>query len=235
MNLGMTAVYKIKNTVTGKLYIGQSVNPNKRYARHFWKNSGCTKLKNAIQKYGKAAFIMEIIHWCYDKQEANELETFLILECGSIRNGYNITPGGDGAGSGKDNPFYGRKHSDATKALLASKRIGKPMPAVAREKIKVANTGRLMREETKEKLRARPKSEFCSLKTAEANRARVWTEESKNKLRKFNLGKNVSAETKVKIGLANSNRVWTEEAKTKISEAAKARHKRNRALKALPL
>lgn len=47
------AIYKIVNALNGRMYIGQSVNPTYRAKRHFWKNNGCIKLRNAIEKYGK--------------------------------------------------------------------------------------------------------------------------------------------------------------------------------------
>lgn len=229
--MSAVAVYKIENTITGKLYIGQSINPEKRYARHFWKNSGCIKLRNSIQKYGKLAFNMDIIHWCADRKEANELEVFLILECNTISNGYNITPGGNGTGAGKDNPFYGKTHTEEVKKLLSENAKYRTPSIETRLKMAAASGARVWTEASKDKLRNRPKSEFCSLKTAEANTNRIWTNESKEKLRVANLGKKASDKTKAKISLANSVRVWTEASKIKISEAAKARHKRNKEFK----
>lgn len=225
------AVYKIENTITGKLYIGQSINPEKRYARHFWKNSGCIKLRNSIQKYGKLAFNMSIVHWCISREEANELEVFLILECNSVLKGYNITPGGNGTGAGKNNPFYGKTHTEEVRKMLSDNAKSRIPSIETRLKMAANSRARVMTEATKNKLRDRPKSELCSLKTAEANANRIWTNESKDKLRAANIGKKASNETKAKISAANSARIWTEESRTKISEAAKARHKRNKELK----
>ena len=94
------AIYKIVNTANGKMYIGQTVNPEYRAKRHFWKTNGCVKLHNAIKKYGKGSFMFSVLCWCKDKADANEVEALLIDVCNTRTAGYNITPGGFGTGSG---------------------------------------------------------------------------------------------------------------------------------------
>jgi group I intron endonuclease len=211
------AVYKIVNVLDGRMYIGQSVNPAYRAKRHFWKNSGCVKLRNAIEKYGRDKFIFSILCWCKDKADANEVEE-TIIELGNTRdNGYNITPGGFGTGAGEANPFFGKTHSLELKAKFSAYKLGKPMSLETREKIANANRNRTMSEATKEKLRGRTKSNLCSERTADSNRARIWSEESKAKLASHNLGRKMSEETKHKIAEANKRRVWTVESKAKLS------------------
>lgn len=213
------AIYKIVNALNGRMYIGQSVNPVYRAKRHFWKNSGCVKLRHAIEKYGRDSFNFSVLCWCADKAEANEVEELLIALGDTRVSGYNITPGGFGTGAGKDNPFFGRVHTDTLKAKLSENKLGKPMAAATREKIANANRNRTMSEATKEKLRAREKSALCSERTAAANKARVWSEESKAKLVAYNTGRKMSDETKAKIAAANRARVWTAESKAKIVAA----------------
>lgn len=89
------AIYKITNLINGKIYIGQSQHPDRRWVEH------CSHAKNntdnypihlAINKYGKDNFKMEILEWTedYDKRE-NEL----IKEYNSYcPNGYNVVDGG---------------------------------------------------------------------------------------------------------------------------------------------
>lgn len=211
------AIYRIVNTLNGRAYIGQSVNPTYRAKRHFWKNNGCVKLRNAIEKYGRNNFNFSVLYWCADKVEANEVEALLIDLCDTREHGYNITPGGFGTGAGKNNPFFGKTHSAETVAKLAASKMGKPMGAATREKIAAANRNRIMSESTKEKLRAREKSNLCSERTAASNRSRVWTAESKAKLVAFNTGRKMSNETKAKIAAANSARVWTPESRARLS------------------
>lgn len=211
------AIYKIVNAVNGKMYIGQSINPIYRFRRHFWKHNGCTKLGNAIAKYGRINFHLSILCWCVDKTDANEVEELLIDLGNTQKDGYNITPGGFGTGSGEANPFFGKKHSAELKLSWSQQRRGKPMPAEVRKKIASANKNRIVSEATKEKLRGRPKSDLCSERTAAANKTRVWSESAKLKLVAHNTGKKMSAETKAKIAAANKLRIWTPESKAKLS------------------
>jgi len=211
------AIYKIVNALNGSMYIGQSVNPTYRAKRHFWKNNGCIKLCNAIEKYGKDNFSFSVLCWCADKTDANEVEELLIGLADTRSNGYNITPGGFGTGAGKDNPFFGKTHSEATRARLSEAKRGSTMSEELREKIANLNRNRTMSEATKDKLRAREKSELCSERTAAANKARVWSKESKAKLVLYNTGRKMLEETKAKIAAANKLRVWTLESKAKLS------------------
>lgn len=211
------AIYMLQNKTTGMVYIGQSVNPEYRVRRHFWKANGCLKLRNAILKYGKESFTSKVLYWCIDKPDANEVEQLLIELCDSKINGYNITPGGFGTGSGSDNPFYGKTHSPEVKAKLAAINTGKVISDEHKQRIRDANTKRGMSEVTKEKLRARPKSELCSKQTAESNKQRVWSEESRTKLALAQLGRKMPEESKLKIAQANSKRVWSEESRAKLA------------------
>jgi len=211
------AIYKIVNALNGKMYIGQSVNPAYRAKRHFWKNSGCVKLRHAVEKYGRDSFSFSVLCWCDNKTDANEVEELLIAIGNTRVDGYNITPGGFGTGAGKDNPFFGKSHTDELKAKLSKSKLGKPMAMATREKIAKANRNRTMSEDTKAKLRARAKSELCSERTAAANKARVWSEESKAKLVAYNTGRKMSEEAKAKIAAANKARVWTAESKAKLA------------------
>lgn len=89
------AIYKITNLLNNKVYIGQSVNPQKRWWQHC--NSAqvhCDEypIHNAIRKYGKDNFLFEVIEWTgnYDNREME-----LIKQYNSISpNGYNISKGG---------------------------------------------------------------------------------------------------------------------------------------------
>jgi group I intron endonuclease len=133
------AVYKITNSVNGKLYIGQSKSPHTRWGRH--KKDALTQnwlLSRAIRKHGVSAFSMEILHWCETKEDANELEQFLIAECYTQVTGYNILPGGDGilpgtkfSDSHKQNISKGRMNmqfSEAHKANLSAAKKGEKHP-----------------------------------------------------------------------------------------------------------
>ena len=94
------AIYKITNNVNKKVYIGQSVNPEKRFEQHCYRHENYKSLINdAIQKYGKNNFSLEIIGWFEDY---NDKEKYYInFYRSKIPFGYNIAPGGEEPPVGK--------------------------------------------------------------------------------------------------------------------------------------
>jgi group I intron endonuclease len=67
-----------------------------RWKQHRKKSSGCTALKNAINKYGWEHFTKSIIDWA-PENELDDLERYYIkLHNSMAPNGYNLTVGGDG-------------------------------------------------------------------------------------------------------------------------------------------
>lgn len=97
----MGYIYKVTNTLNGKVYIGQTRREvsirwreHKMYA---WtlKTRCCSALYSAIRKYGDDAFTVETIEEC-DSEHINEREMYWIKHYGSYGNGYNLTLGGDG-------------------------------------------------------------------------------------------------------------------------------------------
>ena len=89
------ALYKITNLINGKVYIGQSIHPDKRWWEHrnkAKKNFDKYPIHLAISKYGEKNFSFEILEWSedYDNREKE-----LIQEYNSISpNGYNVAIGG---------------------------------------------------------------------------------------------------------------------------------------------
>lgn len=84
-------IYKIENLTDGKVYIGQSVHIEKRFAEHCRSNS---LIGQAIQQEGKDNFIFSIIEEC-PEYLLDAREKFYIQKYNSITpNGYNITSGG---------------------------------------------------------------------------------------------------------------------------------------------
>jgi group I intron endonuclease len=100
--LARPGVYMIQNGVNGKRYIGISKNIKSRAKGHLSKNSNCTKLKNALNKYGVNEFYF--IPMCYSVS-ASDVECLPLLEAELIQNyettgsdGYNICAAGGKAG-----------------------------------------------------------------------------------------------------------------------------------------
>jgi len=87
------AIYKITNLINGKIYIGESKQPERRFKEHCNRGSKDNSLIDiAIKMHGKENFKMEIIGWFENWQEK---EKYYIKEYNSlVPNGYNIHEGG---------------------------------------------------------------------------------------------------------------------------------------------
>ena len=57
------AIYKIENKINHKIYIGQSVNPAKRFKQHCNTSKYNSLITKAIEKYGENNFSLEILGW----------------------------------------------------------------------------------------------------------------------------------------------------------------------------
>ena len=79
---------------------------------------------------------------------------------------------------GKNNPFYGHKHTDDTKSTISEKRKGTTASQETRDKMSAAQRGK-------------PKSEEQRRNMSLAQQGRVTSEETKQKLREHNLKEEV--------------------------------------------
>ena len=107
----MGYIYKATNKVNGKVYIGKTENDIKiRWAAHvsssFNKRSReySFKFHNAIRKYGKDAFDVEVIDDVEPSETASR-EQYWIEFYDSIKSGYNTTFGGEGSTRYSDELF----------------------------------------------------------------------------------------------------------------------------------
>lgn len=92
----ITGIYKIENKINHKVYIGQSINIERRWQAHLSPSQyHNTILQAAFDKYGKNNFIFSILEEC-DKEQLNEREQYWINYYDSYKHGYNMTLGGDG-------------------------------------------------------------------------------------------------------------------------------------------
>ena len=98
-------IYKITNLINGKIYIGQSVDPIRRFSEHCNNCNYVSLIHQAIKKYGKENFEIKVIDY---GEDYNEKEKYWIKYYNSlIPNGYNIAIGGEEppAGKGEKNSF----------------------------------------------------------------------------------------------------------------------------------
>lgn len=93
-------IYKITNTITGSLYIGQTTqnNINTRFRQHISDSKrSSNRLSKAINKYGPDNFIIEEVHRekGASKKRLDELEVYYIKKYNSTNLGnYNSREGG---------------------------------------------------------------------------------------------------------------------------------------------
>lgn len=161
MNSG---IYKITNKINNKCYIGQSTNLKSRINSHKsmlkHNNESNVLLKRATEKYGYKNFEIEVIKYCVE-EELDYYELYFIQYYGSYKRnkGYNIELGGNqnkhlskeqiekmrktkkGKLMGKENPFYGRKHTEESKKKISEAKKGNK-----------GCLGRFMSEETRRKI-----------------------------------------------------------------------------------
>lgn len=131
----MYYIYRITNKINGKTYIGQH-----KYKKLNDDYMGSGKfLWRAYRKYGFENFEKEILYSRIQyKETVDAMERFAIAKERSIGKAeYNIADGGQGGNlgeevnkklRGKNNPFYGKHHSEETRMKLSEAKKGKPGP-----------------------------------------------------------------------------------------------------------
>ena len=94
----MATIYFIKNKITSKYYIGETIDYKNRISHHFtdlkYNNHHSHKLQNAYNTYGKDNFEWGVIEEVDDKIRF-EKERYYIEQYDSYINEYNETSGGD--------------------------------------------------------------------------------------------------------------------------------------------
>ena len=121
-------VYETKNLINDKVYIGAAYQRDRYFG-------SCIELKEDIEKYGIENFEREILLETDSVSEANAFEAMLTpkwfcdLDCtynkkiggGNFLIGVSNTGENNGmfGRTGKDNPMYGFKHTEATKQKMS--------------------------------------------------------------------------------------------------------------------
>lgn len=114
----ISGVYRIVNKINGKYYIGSSIDIDKRWKYHLSEskqNRYKYPLYNAIRKYGKDNFILEVIQQC-DISDLEYIEqTYLDKHVGN-KTCYNIS-------NSVFAPMRGRTHTTATKTKISKTKL----------------------------------------------------------------------------------------------------------------
>lgn len=105
----MCGIYLITNTITHKVYVGQSTDIKRRWSEHkaraFNNNNNCynNPLYRSMRKYGAEAFTFSVLCECLE-EELNEKEKFFIIQFNSVvPNGYNVL-------NENNTPYYRNTH-----------------------------------------------------------------------------------------------------------------------------
>lgn len=114
----MGYIYKIKNKIDNKIYIGQTTQDlETRWKGHRKNSSNCRYLKSAFKKYGVENFDFQLVCITFDNQlddmEIKYIEQYNCL----VPNGYNIRLGGN---SGKHHEDTKRKIAET---LLKNRKV----------------------------------------------------------------------------------------------------------------
>lgn len=178
-------IYKYTNKINGKVYIGQTVNEEKRKKEHRGAY-GNYPFHRAIRKYGWDNFDYEVVFTTISsdldrlKYLLDTMEKYFIKKYNSFgEGGYNCTLGGGGS--------LGRKQTEEAKKRISEKNSGKKpseetrrklsiasrnMSAETRRKLSIAGTGRKHTEEAKRKISESKKGKPHTL-SEEARRKQI--------------------------------------------------------------
>jgi group I intron endonuclease len=220
----IAGIYGLRNILTNKWYVGQSIDVKFRWKKYSY--SDCrnqTKLFNALKKYGYDSFEKIILEECLpDANVLNLREDYWIDYYDAIDNGYNIRRAG---GKG---PM-----PQETKDRISNALKGKPCPEYRKKMIsdtllgkctgeKHPMFGKKHSEETKKKIReARAKQVITKEHRENMSKAlmgKIVTEETRERISQSHKGKIMSGEARKKMSLARLGKPMSEETKKKISE-----------------
>lgn len=188
----MIGIYKITSP-TGRVYIGQSININRR--RLMYVGNHCkkqAKLYASLCKYGFDNHLFEVIEIC-DECKLNEREEFYIAHFNTFNtpNGLNLSSGGLNKRVSEETKIKiskgnsGRVRPDLSERNKSN--IGRKASESQREKMKNIQTGKKHSPETilkmKESARLRaPRSEETRLKMSESAKKKIISDDHKSKL-----------------------------------------------------
>lgn len=137
--VGESGVYVIRNVVNGKVYVGSSIDVQKRYREHFGAlrrgDHRCEGLQRAWQKYSSDVFIFEVAEFC-DVEDLIVREQLWIdnLKAADSRFGYNSRAVAESN--------YGTHRSEETKRKIGDAHRGKLVKQQQRDLVSAYNKER---------------------------------------------------------------------------------------------
>ena len=235
----LCVIYKITNLANGKVYVGKSIDIERRWYKHKneFKNNNHknTYLQAAWNKYGSDCFKFEILELIYEDQLGIR-EYFWVnsLKCMEREYGYNIEDVDATTGRKIISEESRLKNSISNKGKISWNKGISPSEET-RKKLSEALKGRIPWNKGKEKLYIANKrkrgwnkgialSEETKKKISLAIKGRIVSEETKKKISLATKGRIVSDETREKMSIANKKRIISNETREKMSVSHKGKY-----------
>lgn len=221
-------IYKIKNLINNKIYIGQSIDIIKRFEQHKTniKKQYNHPLYNALRKYRIENFefiILETVNdtFLLNKKEQQWLDHYKAYD----RNyGYNLRPKAESNKGLIINQKIKDKISKSIKNLWKDPiyRKNNKCSSETKKKLSSANKGRKLSEEHKNKISfaksGKKQSKQHKLNRSNSRKDYKTSDETKLKISIANTGKVRTIETRKKLSLLNTGKKLSEETKRKIAK-----------------
>lgn len=185
----MIGIYKLTSP-TGRIYIGESVDIERRWKEHSKGKSGCPKLQDSINKHGFKNFKREILEECEITQL--KIRERFYQELYNAISDFNLNSQLTSTLELK------QVHSEETKRKISIAGRGKVISEEHRLKLSKFHTGKILSQETRSKMR-KPKSKESCKNMNKDKVGKTTSEETKTKIRLGNLGKVISRETRKQI------------------------------------
>lgn len=127
-------IYRIKNLLNGKVYIGQTKHKiHTRWLQHANNSATDSAVTAAIRKYGRENFTIEELASADTQDQLDILEcTYIELNKSMAPNGYNLKGGG----------LEGSRYSEQSRLKMSESKLGKPIPNDVKEKMSIAHIER---------------------------------------------------------------------------------------------
>lgn len=208
-------VYKVTCAVTGKAYIGITVNSlERRWAEHVRRAMATHSRRRFLQmirKYGQHNFICEVICVAFGTDAAREIESLLIADHGTFSPaGYNASTGGEG-GVGRRQSAEAKKNlSAAVKRTWADPDKRAKMVAAFQNRVIPLSHVEHLRQQAAA-MKGKKRSSEAVAKGSASLKGHAVSDETRAKIRASKIGKCGWTDDRRAREAANRNRAFTDD------------------------
>lgn len=236
-------IYKISNKVNGKVYVGKSIDIERRYREHFndlKNNKDTTYLQRAWNKYGEENFEFSILKECQSEELRCWEEYYIELhESCNREKGYNLKYISEGVEYHSEETKQklreinlGKKASEETKQKMSESRKGerhwlhnKHLSEEHKRNLSKSLKGRSLSDDMRRKVNENHFRTFLGKHHSVESIGKIKQTREERGLNKSEnnpmYGKHHKEETKIKISEANRGKSISENHKKRISESVK--------------